>query len=108
MAKRLHRIAQLEESKVPPMLRTISEVWIGYRIDVKEAGSGRTRLEALARIEAIDRSRGMITAIGIMTMPRRFELPSTGAAERELLSEIADEVLLSEETLYHVGRLGRD
>lgn len=108
MAKRLNRIAELEESKLPPRLRAISEVRIGYRVDVKEAGSRRTRLETLARIEAIDRSQGMITAIGIMTVPRSFELPSTGAAERELLFGIADEVLLAEEVLYHVGQLGRD
>jgi hypothetical protein len=104
----LVRIADVEKARRLG-LRRLSEYTVDYTVAVARLGEQETRLEVATQITAVDSSEVVMIAPGIVqVVPRTFEVPSKGVLERDLVSQIAEHLFLSEEMLYTIGALGRE
>jgi hypothetical protein len=108
LERELVRIADVEKARRLG-LRRLSEYTLDYTVAITRLGEEETRLEVSTRITAVDRSEVMMIAPGIaQVIPRTFDVPSKGVLERDLVSQIAEYLFLSEEMLYTIGALGRE
>ena len=108
LEREIVRIADLEKARRLGLGR-LSEYMLDYTVAVARLGEQETRLEVSTRITAVDRSEVMMIGPGIaQVIPRTFDVPSKGVLERDLVSQIAEYLFLSEEMLYTIGALGRE
>ena len=106
--KELLRIADLDEGRRHGM-RGVDEYTIDYHIQIVNLDEDQSKLTIAAKIVAVDRSEVVYMGFGVLqVIPRYFELPSTGASERDLSWKIGHEIFAGEEMLYYMGELGRD
>jgi hypothetical protein len=106
--RELQRIADLEPARRLGM-EGISEYSVEYELRLSAVDERSCRIEASARIWAVDRSEVIVLGPGLYSVvPRRFELASRGVAERELVGAIAERLFTGEEALYFLDQLGRD
>jgi hypothetical protein len=108
LGRELVRIADVEKARNLGLAR-LSEYQLDYTVTVARLGEQETRLEVTTRITAVDRSEAVMIAPGfVQVIPRTFDVPSKGILERDLVSQIAERLFLSEEMLFTIGALGRE
>jgi hypothetical protein len=108
LERELVRIADVEKARRLGLNR-LSEYRLDYTVAITRLGEEETRLEVSTVITAVDSSEVIMIGPGIaQVVPRTFDVPSKGILERDLVSQIAESLFLSEEMLYTIGSLGRE
>jgi hypothetical protein len=105
--RELTRIAETEDARRRG-LEVLSEIMVEYELSLARMDDDATRLELSTRIGAIDRSQAMMLGAFVQVIPRRFDVPSKGVLERDLVLAIGSRLFVAEEMLYDFGLLGRD
>jgi hypothetical protein len=106
VVRRLREIGDL--SAVGGSRARVSELRVAYYLLVAPAGAD-TSLRIRSRIEAEERSHGLLLGPGIFqVIPHRFEVPSRGVVERELMRRLAANLFTAEEMLFLLGEPGVD
>jgi len=86
----------------------LTEYVVEYDLSFTRMEDDATRLEVATRIAVIDKSEAMIIGGMVTVIPRRFDVPSKGVLEKELMLAIGSRLFVAEEMLYSFGLLGRD
>ena len=90
-------------------LNRVSELAITYYLLLAPAGPAGTKVNVRSSIDAIDRSETYFFGPGLFEiLPRHFDVPSRGVAERELLRRLASNLFTTEEMLFLLGEPGID
>ena len=103
----LTRIADLSAARNRG-LEVLTEYVVEYDLSFTRMEDDATRLEVATRIAVIDKSEAMIIGGMVTVIPRRFDVPSKGVLEKELMLAIGSRLFVAEEMLYSFGLLGRD
>lgn len=107
LVRELTRIADLSEARARG-LQALSEYVVEYDLSFTRMDDDATRLEVGTRIAVIDKSEAIVIGGAVTVIPRRFDLPSKGVLEKELVLAIGSRLFVAEEMLYSFGLLGRD
>jgi hypothetical protein len=106
--RQLADIADLSRARREGLTR-VSELAVTYYLLLAPAGDAGTRLNVRSSIDAIDRSETFFFGPGLFEiLPRHFEVPSRGVAERELLRRLVANLFTTEEMLFLLGEPGID
>jgi hypothetical protein len=84
--KELRRICRFDERMSLSNLKRFSEYYVTLDVQVHDAEPGKSRVVVIAKIIAVERTRGR------RGMPRPTGLPSLGVAENDLLQKIREGV----------------
>ena len=107
LTRELTRIADLSAARNRG-LDALTEYIVEYDLSFSRMDDDATRLEVATRIVVIDKSEAMVLGGMVTVIPRRFEVPSKGVLEKELMLLIGSRLCVAEEMLYSFGILGRD
>jgi hypothetical protein len=107
LVKELTRIADLSQARSRG-LQSLNEYIVEYDLSFTRMEDEATRLEVGTRIAVIDKSEAIMIGGAITVIPRRFDVPSKGVLEKELVLAIGSRLFVAEEMLYSFGLLGRD
>jgi hypothetical protein len=107
LTRELTRIADLSAARNRG-LDALTEYIVEYDLSFSRMDDDATRLEVATRIVVIDKSEAMVLGGMVTVIPRRFEVPSKGVLEKELMLLIGGRLCDAEEMLYSFGILGRD
>jgi hypothetical protein len=106
--KRLAEIGDLGRARRAGLQR-VSELRVRYSLLLAARGEAGTSLRIRSAIEAIDRNEAAWLGPGLFqVVPRRFDVPSRGVVERELMRRLVAALFTAEETLFLLGEPGVD